>query len=112
MPLQIFYSRLCPKGLEGSMFSVLTSIVFFGSAMSTMTGNVYLSFFNLKKVVGPTPGGCVAFIRGAEFVKCIDYGNLKYAYALIPLYFVLLLPLLYCVNFPKAIESLEEYEKE
>lgn len=54
IPLMVLTTRLCPKGIEATMFAVLASIMNIGLAVSDLGGAWLLNFFDVHQAIGET----------------------------------------------------------
>lgn len=54
LPLLVLTARLCPKGIEATMFAVLASIMNIGLAVSDLGGAWLLSYFDVHQAIGET----------------------------------------------------------
>lgn len=54
IPLMVLTARLCPKGIEATMFAVLASIMNIGLAVSDLGGAWLLNFFDVHQAIGDT----------------------------------------------------------
>jgi len=52
IPLMVLTARLCPKGIEATMFAVLASIMNIGLAVSDLGGAWLLNFFDVHQAIG------------------------------------------------------------
>ncbi|PIR54303.1 hypothetical protein COU75_01480 [Candidatus Peregrinibacteria bacterium CG10_big_fil_rev_8_21_14_0_10_42_8] len=52
LPLLVLAARLCPKGIEATMFAVLASIMNIGYALSDLGGAWLLNHFNVHQAMG------------------------------------------------------------
>ncbi|MBT7494423.1 MAG: folate/biopterin family MFS transporter [Candidatus Peribacter sp.] len=52
LPLLVLATRLCPKGIEATMFAILASIMNIGLAISDLGGAWLLNFFDVHQAIG------------------------------------------------------------
>ena len=52
IPLMVLTARLCPKGIEATMFAVLASIMNIGLAVSDLGGAWLLTTFDVHQAIG------------------------------------------------------------
>jgi MFS family permease len=52
IPLMVLTARLCPRGIEATMFAVLASIMNIGLAVSDLGGAWLLNFFDVTQAIG------------------------------------------------------------
>ncbi len=55
LPLLVLAARLCPKGIEATMFALLASIMNIGLAVSDLGGAWLLTFFDVHQAIGDSP---------------------------------------------------------
>ncbi len=55
LPLLVLAARLCPKGIEATMFAVLASIMNIGLAISDLGGAWLLTIFRVHQAIGDVP---------------------------------------------------------
>jgi hypothetical protein len=56
LPLLVLAARLCPKGIEATMFALLASIMNIGLAVSDLGGAWLVSHFGVHQAMGDMPG--------------------------------------------------------
>ena len=52
IPLMVLTTRLCPKGIEATMFAILASVMNIGLALSDLGGAWLLQFFDVHQAIG------------------------------------------------------------
>jgi len=52
LPLLVLAARLCPKGIEATMFAILASIMNIGLALSDLGGAWLLNYFDVHQTIG------------------------------------------------------------
>ena len=52
IPLMVLTARLCPKGIEATMFAVLASVMNIGLAVSDLGGAWLLNYFDVHQAIG------------------------------------------------------------
>jgi hypothetical protein len=53
LPLMVLIARICPAGLEATMFAILASLANIGLALSDMGGAALSSFFDIRQAADP-----------------------------------------------------------
>ena len=53
LPLMVLIARVCPRGLEATMFASLASLANIGLAVSDMGGAALVSFFDVRQAADP-----------------------------------------------------------
>jgi len=53
LPLLVLVARICPKGIEATMFAVLASLMNIGLAVSDMGGAYLVSLFDIRQALDP-----------------------------------------------------------
>tara|TARA_Y100000310_G_C20665231_1_gene807118 strand:- start:389 stop:1705 length:1317 start_codon:yes stop_codon:yes gene_type:complete len=52
IPLMVLAARLCPKGIEATMFAILASIMNIGLAVSDLGGAFLVNYFDVHQAIG------------------------------------------------------------
>lgn len=56
LPLLVLVARICPKGIEATMFAVLASLMNIGLALSDLGGAALSAFFDVRGATDALPG--------------------------------------------------------
>ena len=97
------FAQLCPKGLEGTMYSILNSITFAGTALADILGSLFISYFGMGNDE----------LCGVEDKQklALCYRDISVAYTSIVFWFLPLAPMICYLDFDAAIAKAKSYDE-